>query len=142
MNTLTRPIHIFCSYAHEDKSFVHLLHKYLSALIRQEQILLWYDREILPGEEWKQVAEQHLEEADIILVLISPNYIASDYCWDQELGRALARQKMGDVQVIPILLKPTPGWETTPLASLRALPEDAKPVAFWSNQEKALENIV
>ena len=113
---------IFCSYAHEDEVLFQPLKKALAALIRQEAVIIWHYGDLLPGDQWERRIERELNTADIILLLISPNFITSDYCWTREMQWAIARHEIAEARVIPILLKPTPNWKTTPLGALQALP--------------------
>jgi hypothetical protein len=76
----------------------------------------WHDRLILPGTDWAHVVDAHLMEAQVILLLISPDFLASDYCYGVEMQRAIARHATQEAQVIPILLRPV-DWEDAPFAS-------------------------
>jgi hypothetical protein len=133
---------IFCGYAHEDNALFQRLKTALTILIRQDAVSVWHDGDLLPGAQWEHEIERELNTADIILLLISPAFIASDYCWSKEMQWAITRHTTGEARVIPILLKPTPGWETTPLGALQALPTDAKPITSWNSREKALADVV
>ncbi len=138
----TTPVRLFCGYAHEDETLFNQLKKAFEVPVRQETITIWHDGEILPGAEWDTEIEQQLNTADIILLLISPNFMVSEYCWSREMQWAITRHKRGEARVVPILLEPTPAWETTPLGALLALPKDAKPVTAWANRRNAFANIV
>src|SRR5450759_87122 len=107
-------LHIFYCYAREDRIFRDALDKHLSGLKRQKRLSTWSDREIRAGEDWKTAIDMHLQEAHIILCLVSPDFLASDYCYEREMQQALARHKKGVARVIPILVRPT-HWEDTPL---------------------------
>src|SRR5947209_3541721 len=111
------PVEVFCSYAHEDEALHRELEKHLSLLRRQGLISEWHDRQILAGDEWAADIDQHLETASIILLLISPDFFASDYCYGVELQRALERHQANEARVIPILLRPV-SWEGTPFSKL------------------------
>src|SRR5713226_5357329 len=142
MATQPSPLRIFCGYAHEDKALFQQLKTALAVLIRQEAVSIWHYGDLLPGVQWESEIERELNTADIILLLISPAFMASDYCWSKEMQWAITRHATGEARVIPILLKPTPGWETTPLGALQALPRDAKPITAWNSREKALADVV
>lgn len=101
----------------------------------------WYDREILPGENWEQAIDHHLATADVILLLISPDFLASDYCYGVEMQRALERHHTGTCCVIPILLRLT-YWEETPFSSIQMLPTDARPIARWTDPDEAFYDVV
>src|SRR2546421_2000807 len=135
------PISIFCGYAHEDKSLFNHLNKHLAVQRSQKSITLWHYGEIPPGAEWELAITHHLDQADIILLLISPSFMDSEYCRGKEMRRAVERHKSGEVRVIPILLRPTPDWKTTALGSLQALPTHAKPVTIWRSRDEAFANI-
>lgn len=141
METGARSIHIFCGYAHEDKPLFNQLHEHLAVLRSEEYITLWHYGEILPGAEWESAITYHLDQADLILLLISPSFMHSEYCRGKEMRRAIERHKTGEVHVLPILLRPTPAWEATVLGSLQALPRQAKPVTTWRNRDEAFANI-
>jgi hypothetical protein len=100
----------------------------------------WYDREIPPGSKWQSQIAHELETAHVILLLISPSFIASQYCYDVELKRAMERHESGDACVIPVLLRPV-DWEDAPFAALQALPRSAKPATSWDNQDEAFRDI-
>ncbi len=134
------PITLFYSYAHEDELLRNQLEKHLSLLRRQGLISEWYDRQILAGDEWAHDIDEHLETAWIILLLISPDFLASDYCYDIEMRRALERHSRGEARVIPIILRPC-DWRTSPFAHLQCLPRDGKPITEWDNQDTALREI-
>jgi tetratricopeptide (TPR) repeat protein len=134
------PVEIFCSYAHEDESLQQDLKKHLSALQRQGRISLWHDRLIAPGTDWSQAIDRHLNSASVILLLISSDFLASDYCYGIEMERALAREQAGEARVIPILLRPV-DWAGMPFAHLQVLPTDAKPITSWHNRDEAFADV-
>jgi tetratricopeptide (TPR) repeat protein len=136
-----KEIKLFYCYAREDKLLRDELEKHLSWLKRRYHLTNWHDREILPGEEWEQAIDKHLNTAHLILLLISPDFMASDYCFGKEMQRALARHKAGTCRVVPILLRPT-YWKDAPFSTLQILPTDAKPVTRWPDRDEAFENIV
>src|SRR5215467_10474614 len=94
-------IKIFFCYAHEDKMLRDELEKHLEPLKRSKQITAWHDRDIQPGTEWKREIDYHLNLSHIVLLLISPNFILSDYCYGVEMQRALERHEAGEARVIP-----------------------------------------
>ena len=100
------PVEVFYSYAHEDEALCNELEKHLSLLQRQRLITAWHDRHILPGTDWAQAIDEHLERASVILLLISADFLASDYCYGIEMQRALERHQANEARVIPILLRP------------------------------------
>ena len=136
-----KEIKLFYCYAREDKPLRDELEKHLSWLKRRYHLTNWHDREILPGEEWEQAIDKHLNSAHLIFLLISPDFMASDYCFGKEMQRALERHKAGTCRVVPILLRPT-YWKDAPFSTLQILPTDAKPVTRWSDRDEAFENVV
>src|SRR6266567_1438937 len=134
-------IKIFYSYARLDKRLRDELEKHLEPLKRSGQIITWYDREIQPGNDWEHEIKNQLDTADIILLLLSPNFVSSNYCYGQEMQQALERQKRGDVCIIPIVLRPV-SWQELPIGNLQALPSDGKPVSTWRHRGEAFEDIV
>ena len=122
------PLSVFISYAHEDEPLRQRLEAHLSLLRRQGLIADWYDRQILAGEEWARDIDEHLEMASLILLLISPDFLASDYCYGTEMQRALERQRRGEAVVIPLLLRPV-DWDAAPFAHLQYLPRDGKAIS-------------
>jgi serine/threonine protein phosphatase PrpC len=133
-------IKLFYCYAHEDKALRDELQVNLSGLRRQYQLTNWYDREILPGEKWEEIIDKNLSTADVILLLISPHFVDSDYCYGKEMQRALERHHAGSCCVIPILLRPT-YWEETPLSTIQMLPTDARPITSWSDRYEAFHDV-
>src|SRR5215469_3613891 len=100
MSAAPTPIEIFCSYAHEDEEWWQKLETHLSLLKRQGLISLWQDRLIAPGTDWAQTIDAHLETASVILLLVSADFLASDYCYGVEMKRALERQEAGEARVV------------------------------------------
>ncbi len=134
------PITLFYSYAHEDELLCNELEKHLSLLRRHGLIAEWHDHQIVAGTEWAHEIDEHLETASIILLLISPDFLASDYCYDIEMERALERHKRGEAHVIPIIVRPV-DWHDAPFAHLHCLPGDGKPITEWDNQDAAFREI-
>lgn len=133
-------IKVFISYAHADQELHRKLEEHLSSLKHTGEITIWQDQEIPLGTNWEDQILTHLNEADLILLLISASFIASNYCWNREVEIALERHKAGTARVIPVLLKPAL-WQNTPLGQIQALPTGAKPITQWNDQEAAFEDI-
>ena len=132
---------IFFSYSHRDEVWRNELEIHLSALKRQGLIDTWHDRRIFAGDEVDHVIAEQLETASVILLLISPYFIASDYCYDVEMVRAMERHANGDARVIPVVLEPC-DWQGLPFGSLLATPTDGKPVSKHPNPHDAFLDIV
>lgn len=135
------PIEIFYSYAHNDEALRDRLEKHLASLKNAGLIKGWHDRRISAGTEWDRQIDEHLNSADIILLLISADFIASSYCTDTEVKQALTRHEAGTARVIPIILHPC-YWTDEPFGKLQALPKNAHPISLWANQEEAFLDIV
>jgi tetratricopeptide (TPR) repeat protein/TolB-like protein len=133
---------IFYSYSHKDEGLRDELEKHLLILKRAGLIQTWHDRRILPGEEWDGAIKRELSAAHLILLLISVDFLASEYCQGVEVRKALERHRKGAARVIPVLLRPvlwTAG--TTPLSKFQALPADGRPVTLWPSLDLAFQNI-
>ena len=125
------PLEVFISYAHADASLRKELEKHLSLLQQRKLITSWHDRQIPAGAEWEGEIDAHLNSAQIILLLISADFLSSRYCYGIEMKRALERHHAGEARVIPIILRPV-DWEQEPsLHMLQALPTNAKAVTTW-----------
>lgn len=120
-------IEVFISYSHKDELLRDELERHSSILKRQKIISTWHDRKIGAGDDWKGQIDDHLDSAQIILLLISADFLASDYCYDIEMNRAIERHEFGEARVIPIILRPV-DWKGAPFGKLQALPKNAEPV--------------
>lgn len=136
-----RPQRVFISYAHEDEKFRDELQVHLRLLERQGLVECWHDRKILAGTEWNLEISENLQRADVILLLISPDFINSDYCYDVEMKVALDSHKSHKSIVIPILIRPVANWEKTDFAALQVLPNGAKPVTSWDSRDSAWADV-
>jgi Subtilase family/TIR domain len=125
-----------CSYSHKDEQLWEELKDHLSPLQRQGLLKLWYDRCIAPGAEWENEIFEELKNADIIILLVSAAFIASDFCFKDELANAIERHKAGQCRVIPIIVRHV-DWKNMPFARLQALPKDGKPVTSYTRQDEA-----
>lgn len=134
------PLEIFCCYAREDQMMLEQLKKHLMLLQRQSQIVIWSDTDLNAGIEWEKELHQHLESANIILLLISPDFMSSDYCYSTEMQRAIERHEQSSAKVIPILLRPT-FWQSAPFAKLQMLPTNATPITNWLDRDQAFHDI-
>src|SRR5512135_68983 len=134
------PISLFYSYSHKDEALRDELETHLTLLRRQGVVRGWHDRCIPAGTEWAGQIDQHLEAADVILLLVSADFLASDYCYDKEMKRALERHGAGAARVIPVILRPC-DWQSAPFWKLQALPKDGKPVTTWTDRDEAFTDI-
>jgi hypothetical protein len=133
---LPPPVEIFISYTHEDEPLLKELVKHLSMMKREGLVKLWHDREIVAGTNWEKDLDGHLEQAKIILLLVSSSFMASDYCYGIEMERAMERYDAGEAVVIPIILRPA-DWKGAPFSKIQMLPRDAKPVTRWADRDEA-----
>ena len=133
-------IEVFYSYAHTDEPLRDKLEKHLSLLKRQGAIAGWHDRRITAGTVWAGAIDAHLQRAQIILLLISADFLASDYCYGVELQHAMARHEAGQARVIPIILRPV-DWHTASFGRLQTLPRDGRPVTRWPDRDEAFLNV-
>jgi hypothetical protein len=131
---------VFFSYTHVDEPLRKALDGHLGLLRRQGLIQTWYDRNILAGSELDAEIGKNLEAADIILLLVSSDFINSDYCFSKEMTRAMERHHAGEARVIPIILRPC-DWHTAPFAKLKAIPNDGKAVTSWENIDEAFTDV-
>src|SRR5437762_3425167 len=136
----TDAIKIFFSYAHEDQELRDELEKHLKVLKRQGHALTWHDRNISAGKEWAREIDTHLNTADIILLLVSSDFMESDYCYESEMKHALQRHERGEADVLPIILRPV-YWEDAPFSKFQVLPKNGTPVTHWLDRDEAFENI-
>src|SRR4051812_49430546 len=134
------PISLFYSYSHKDEALRKRLETHLSLLQAEGVISGWHDRRIAAGTEWDGAISENLDAADIILLLVSADFLASRYCRDVEIKRAMERHEAGAARVIPVILRPV-DWHTAPFGKLQALPQDGKAVTEWSNRDKAFTDV-
>jgi Tfp pilus assembly protein PilF len=135
------PIEIFLSYAHKDESLCEQMRNHLANLQDQGIITGWNDRKIIPGSEWDEEIKAHLNAADIILLLISADFMASRYCRSVEMQDAVDRHHRQEACVIPVILRPC-DWQDAPFSKLQALPKNARPVTKWRLRDDAFLNVV
>ncbi len=128
-------VKIFFCYAHEDEKLLKKLKTHLMPMLKQGLLDLWHDRDISAGADWEREISEQISTAQIVLLLVSPDFIASDYCYGNEMQRVLERHERGEVKAIPVILRPIQ-WQITPLAKLQALPTDAKPIIEWRHHDK------
>lgn len=133
-------VKIFFCYAHEDEEFLNKLKTHLRPLQRQGLIDVWHDRDISAGTEWEEEIGGQLNTAQIILLLVSPDFMNSDYCYGIEMNLAIERHKRKEARVIPIILRPV-YWKGAPFSNLQTLPKYGKPVTSWSNQDEAFNDL-
>ena len=127
---------VFYCYSHSDENYRNELEKNLSILKKKEIIDEWHDRKIIASEEWDHIINVNMQNSHIILLLISSDFIVSDYCYDIEMQNAMELHNNGKAAVVPIILRPCV-WKDTPFAKLQALPKDGLPVSKWPDRDDA-----
>jgi hypothetical protein len=136
----TKGLTVFVCYSHLDEKFKDDLVKHLDPLRRLGLIETWHDRKIKPGDVWDPTITSNITKSQIILLLVSIDFINSKYCYDIELESALELHESAKAKVIPIILRPCM-WQQTPFAKLQRLPKDAQAVALWPDRDSAFVNI-
>lgn len=129
-------LNLFFSYAHEDEDLRDQLEVHLTSLKREGIIATWHDRRIVAGAPLDGEISAYLENANIILLLVSPYFIASDYCFNVEMTRAMERHNDGSAIIIPVILQPC-NWHKMPFGNLKACPKDGKPISKYPNMHDA-----
>jgi hypothetical protein len=132
---------LFFSYAHVDEEFRDRLERGLAMAKRENLIEAWHDRGIPPGADIDRTISRHLDTADVILLLVSPDFLASPYCYDMEMQRALARHDARETIVIPVIARPCE-WQRAPFGRLNALPTGGKPISRWTDLDEAYLDVV
>ena len=135
------PISLFYSYSHKDENLRDKLETHLSLLKNQGVIQDWHDRRIGAGTEWEGAIDENLRHARIILLLVSADFLASKYCRDVEIRKAMERHEAGTAQVIPVILRPVDGWQSAAFGRLQALPKNGKAVTTWKNRDEAFADV-
>jgi internalin A len=134
------PLKLFYSYAQKDERLRDRMETHLKILERRGLISSWHDRLIRPGDEWSREIDVNFEMADIILLLVSADFMASDYCYSKEMVNALERHDAGKARVIPVILRDV-NWKGAPFAKLQALPKNGQAVELWSNRDSAWRDV-
>ncbi|ANJ96881.1 toll/interleukin-1 receptor domain-containing protein [Serratia plymuthica] len=134
---------VFMSYTHKDEALRDELEVHLAMLKREGVIEVWHDRRINAGDDLNASIDAQLDHADIVLLLVSPDFLASKYCYDIEVQRAIARHHAGEARVIPVILRYC-DWQSpaVPFNQLLAVPRDGLPVTKWPDRDEAFLDIV
>ena len=130
-------IKLFISYSSKDEIYRESLEKHLSLMKRKKEIETWSYRKIPPGKEWEQEISENLESADVIVLLISPDFMASDYCFDIEVKRAMEKHESKDSVVLPVIVRACDWKDGAPFSKLQALPAPADPIKKWKDEDEA-----
>lgn len=135
------PLKLFISYSHADKDYLVNFTNYLANMKRQNEITAWTDRQITAGNEWRNVIDENLLDADIVIILVSPDFVNSEYCYDLEMGKAIERHRANSCRVIPIYIRVT-DVKGSIIEEFQALPDDRKPINKWSDTDEAWKNVI
>jgi len=133
---------VFFSYSHKDEALRDELEVHLAMLKREGTISAWHDRKILAGDELNGQIHARLNDAQVILLLVSPDFLASAYCYDVEMKRAMELHVEGRARVIPVILRPSDWQISAPFAKLLAAPTDGKPITKWPDRDEAWLDVV
>lgn len=136
----TVAIRVAFSYSHKDEELRDQLETHLKFLLRQGVISAWHDRKIIAGENWAGLIDDNFKRADLILLLVSADYVASDYCYQTEMKMALEREKKSEARVVPVILRACE-WQGAPFGKLLGLPKDMKPITSWANRDEAWTDV-
>jgi len=136
-----RAVKVFISYSHKDDGLRAELDTHLKLFERVGLVETWHDRRLSPGQDWKNQIDRNLEIADLIVFLVSSDFLASDYCYDIEMMRALQRHSLREARVVPIIVRDCV-WEDAPFSELQALPLDGKSVRSWPDRDSAWKGVV
>jgi len=129
------PLRVFISYSRKDKEYLEDLKVFLTPLMRDQNMILWDDNTLKPGEEWDKSIRRELMRADIIIFLISPDLLATDYIWTVEMKEALERNDRAEAKMIPVLIRDCL-WRSSPFARYNIIPEKGKPLSSFPNQDE------
>lgn len=134
-------VKLFISYSHEDEAYKNKLLTHLTMLKREGLIEPWSDRTIMAGEDFSAAIDGELAKADIILLLVSANFIQSAYCYSREMTRAMELHRSGAAHVVPVIVRPCE-WQTSPFGTLTATPKDGQAITTWNNDDQAYLDVV
>lgn len=134
-------VKVFCSYSHEDENLKNAFETHLSPLEKSGLITQWNDRKIPAGSSWTQEISDNLSNADIIILLISPSFVASEYCYSQEMLKAVDLHESKQAVTIPVFIRPCL-FESLPFSKIQGLPKDAKPITTWQVQDEGWIDVI
>lgn len=134
-------MHAFISYSHADERYLERLHKHMAMLTRAGLIDAWSDHRILPGSAIGKEVDRQLAASGLFIALVSPDYLASNYCYETEFKQALAMAEAGKLRIVAVILESC-DWLSSPFSELLALPKDGKAIAEWTNANNAYLDVV
>lgn len=139
-NLSNQSVSVFLSYSHADEKLKDELMKHIDSLIRNKIIDSWHDRMILPGDVWHEEIGDYLSSAQLIIFLVSHEFISSSYCQENEIKIAMERHEAGEARIIPVILRNCM-WEEEWFNRIQALPKGGKPVKAWRTKDEAFTDI-
>ena len=138
-NTKKVPL-VFYSYSHKDEDYKNALEAHLRILAKKGLISEWHDRKIEAGDDYRAKIDENMQNADLIIMLVSADFLASDFIWDEEMKFAVEKAEKGEVKLIPIIIRAV-NWRGAPFAKFEVLPRDGKAVMEWENPDAAWRNV-
>ncbi|MEO5681582.1 MAG: TIR domain-containing protein [Chitinophagaceae bacterium] len=133
-------INVFISYSHHDKQFLDELMKHLVILSRQGLINIWEEGMIEAGRNWNQEIKNKISEADLVIMLISADFLASEYIYGEEVQEAFKKHEEGRARILPVIIRAC-NWQDTPFAKFQVVPRSARPVSSWESKDEAYLDI-
>lgn len=133
-------VEIFCSYSHKDEALRQEFESHVTVMRRQNLVQIWHDRQILAASDWAGDIDQHLNTADIVTLFVSSDFLASDYCYEKEMRRAMERAGRKEALVVPIIVR-TCDWKDAPFGSLQPIPTDGRAVTGWPDRDEAWTDV-
>lgn len=131
---------VFFSYSHKDEALRDQLETHLALLRHEGLIDAWHDRRIVAGDEVDDAIFSKINTADVILLLVSSDFLNSNYCYSKEMMRAMQRHEAGEARVMPVILRHCE-WQNAPFGKLLAAPQDGKPITAWPDRDEALTDV-
>ncbi|MBE0470355.1 MAG: toll/interleukin-1 receptor domain-containing protein [Methyloprofundus sp.] len=135
------PKKVFISYSHKDEAFKESLDEHLCLMQRNGLVDIWHDRKIIPGQEWDKQIDARLEQAELIIFLVSSSFIASSYCYDIEVQKAIELHEQNKAVLVPVIVRAC-DWHDAPFGKFQGLPKDAKAIATWEDADTAWLHVV
>ena len=132
---------VFISYSHADEKYREQLEKHLSTLKRNKIISVWHDRKILPGINWTEEIDENLPDSEIVLFLISSDFIASEYCYAIEMKTAIEQYKRNKSLIVPIIIRSC-DWKDIEIGQYQVVPTNGKPIILWKDKDEAWLDVV
>jgi hypothetical protein len=130
----------FISYCHADQQLVIQFKKSISMLEREMNIEFWYDRAMAPGDEWEKMIHNELNHADLVILVVTNDFLSSQPCYEIEMKRALERQAKGATVVVPIIFRAC-RWQGAPFAAFEVLPTGSLAIESWHNKDEAFASV-